>query len=225
MSENSRIGFRINYDRSLPKEADIAALRSYSTCNLADGLNNFYTVAPGIYAMFPCRMAGPALTVRLRPADNLMLHKAIDLIRPGDILVVDAQGCPDYCVCGELMVSSMLGKGAAGIIVDGMVRDIAELREIGLPVFAKGTCPNVGDKTGPGEINYPVVCGGVPVHPGDVIVGDENGVVVIPIDDISQVLAGAEKKYRAEALRRDEIKKGLFVRPDIDKHLRDQGIL
>ena len=223
--KKGKIGFRINAERRLPRAEDVEAVGRFSTCNLADGLNNFYTVDSAVRAMLPGRMAGPALTVKLSPADNLMLHKAIDMIRPGDVIVVDTHGCRNYCVCGELMVRSMQAKGASGIVVDGTVRDIAELRELGFPVFARGTEPCVGGKSGEGEINYPVVCGGIVVNPGDVIAADENGVVVIPLDDIDEVIDGARKKFESEALRREEIEKGVLVRKSVDDTLRGKGVI
>ena len=154
-----------------------------------------------------------------------MLHKAISLVQPGDVLIVDTQGGNGYAVCGDLMVSSMNKLGVAGIVVDGTVRDIEELREIGMPVFARGTVCGAGDKDGPGEVNFPVACGGVVVNPGDLVFGDENGVVVIPRDDIEEVLAGADAKLAQEEKRRAEIASGVYVKGGLDELMKSKGVI
>ena len=227
MGENIKgiIGFRYKEEIIRPSKGQIDALRKFSAANLSDGMNTFYTMDCGIRQMFPCPvMIGPAVTVKVRSGDTLMLHKAIELVQPGDVLVVDTQGCNSYAVMGELMMSAMAGLSVGGVVVDGTVRDLKELTEIGIPVFARGAVCGAGDKDGPGEINFPVVCGGVVVNPGDIVFGDEDGAVVIPFPDIDPVLERARKKVDYEAKRRTEIKNGVFARPGLDEVFRLKGI-
>lgn len=221
-----KLGFRYiaEIDRPDPKWSE--KLLEYATCNISDGLNKLYTMDCGIRQMFPSRkFAGPAVTVKVRSGDNFMLHKAISLVQPGDVLVVETQGCNAYAVCGDLMVSCMDKLGVAGLVVDGTVRDIETLREIGMPVFARGTVCGAGDKEGPGEVNFPIACGGVVVNPGDLILGDDNGIVVVPKDDIEEAIAGADKKLAVEAKRRKEIAAGQYVKGGLDDIMRAKGII
>lgn len=221
-----KFGFRIGPDFAHPKRELMEKLLQYSTPPLADGLNKFNVMNPRIKPVWNgLRIAGPALTVRVRPGDNLMVHKAISMIQDGDVLVIDTCGCSNYTVLGDLMASSAVQKKVGGIVVDGGIRDVDELREKKYPVFAKYFTPAVGDKDGPGEINYPICCGGVPVLPGDYIVGDNNGVVVIPPDQLENILAGTEKKLAYEKKRALEIAEGKIDKPDIEEKLRKFGVI
>lgn len=222
-----KIGFCIGEDIIRPENYGIfEKLKSYGTPALSDGLNKFNTMCPQIKPVCPeTRIAGPALTVRMRPGDNLMLHKAIGLAKEGDIIVVDTCGCRNYCVMGDLMGTAAFKKNIGGIVIDGCVRDIRDLRDKNMPVFAAGVVSCVGDKDGPGEINMPVSCGGVPVLPGDYVVGDENGVVVIPPYCVEQIIEGTEKKLAYEAKRAAEIEEGVITKPDIDEKLRTWGVI
>ena len=221
------IGFRINQNVIRPPCAIIKALGRYATPAISDGLNRFNTMDSGIKPGVSdgIRIAGPAITLRLRPGDNLMLHKVLGIVQPGDVLVIDTCGCRNYAVLGELIATAAFQAGLNGIVVDGAVRDICELRKKRFPVFARCVVPSVGDKDGPGEINYPISCGGVPVLPGDIVIGDDNGVVVVPQADAEQILAGAEKKLGYEAKRMDAILSGVIVKPEIDALLRKKGVI
>ena len=220
-----KIGFRVETEIQRTSAEEFAALCPFACAQLSDGVNKFYTMDSGIRQMFPApKFIGSALTVKTRSADNLMVHKAISLIRPGDVLVVDTQGCVNYSLMGELMVSCMKHLGLAGIVVDGCVRDLADLEELGVPVFARGTTPAVGDKDGPGEINVPIACGGVVVMPGDVVVGDRDGVVVIPKESIADVAAQAAQKKFYEEKRRKAIAEGVYIKPDVDELLAKKGL-
>lgn len=224
--EKGKFGFRIGPDFKRPENNEIQRLKQYGTPPLSDGLNKFNAVDPQIKPVrSDIKIAGPALTVRVRPADNLMIHKAISMAREGDVIVVDTCGCRNYSVLGDLMATTLTEKKIAGIVVDGGVRDIGELKEKGYPVFARFVTPAVGDKDGPGEINYPICCGGVPVMPGDYIVGDQNGVVVIPPDQAEGIIANTDKKLIYEAQRIMDIKNGAYDKPDIDEKLRDANVI
>ena len=221
-----KLGFRYieNVDRPDSKWSE--KLLEYDSCNISDGLNKLYTMDSGIHQLFTSRkFAGPAVTVKVRSGDNFMLHKAISLVKPGDVLVVETQSCNSYAVCGDLMVSCMDKLGVAGIVVDGTVRDIKTLREIGMPVFARGTVCGAGDKDGPGEVNFPISCGGVVVNPGDLIFADDDGVVVIPKDDIEEAIAGADKKLAVEAIRRQQIAEGVYIKAGLDNVMKAKGVI
>lgn len=224
---SGKIGFCIGEDIKRPEDAGIfTKLLSFGTPAISDGLNKFNTMAPDIKPVVPdIRIAGPAITVRLRPGDNLMLHKAIGLAEPGDIIVVDTCGCGSCSVMGDLMGTAAFKKGIGGIVVDGFIRDLKELQEKGMAVFAKGAVPSVGDKDGPGEINMPICCGGVPVLPGDYVVGDINGIVVIPPYLVAEIVTGTERKLAYEERRAQEIEAGIIIKPDIDEKLRKLGVI
>lgn len=224
-----KIGFRIGSDFSRPASRDIfETLKGLGTPALADGLNKFNVLDPEIKTVNPgkgLRAAGPAMTVRVRPGDNLMLHKAIGMAQPGDVIVVDTCGCRNYTLLGDLMGSAAFGKGIAAIIIDGGIRDINDLQEKTMPVWARFISPAVGDKDGPGEINLPISCGGVPVLPGDYIVADDNGVVVVPPDLVQQIVEGSETKLAYERKRAEEIAQGVYMKPAIDEQLRRLGVI
>ena len=147
-------------------------------------------------------MAGRAMTVTCAPGDNLTIHKAIALAEPGTVLVVDCSGYTGAGVFGELFATSCRARGIVGVVIDGACRDRAELIEMGFPVFSRGVDPNGTRKEVLGSIDRPIQCGGVLVHPGDVVVGDGDGVVVIPAEEAADVLERAKaKKHREDELK------------------------
>jgi 4-hydroxy-4-methyl-2-oxoglutarate aldolase len=154
---------------------------------------------------------GPALTVRTFPADNLMIHKAVTLAKPGDVLVVNAGGYTDYAVFGDLLGLSCKVHGIAGIVIDGATRDAEGLRAIEFPVFSRAILPAGPFKDSPGAINVPVSCGGVPVHPGDIIVGDADGVMVVPQRHAADILAKSRAAVTKEQGMRARIQKGEYI--------------
>ncbi len=156
-------------------------------------------VAPGM------RVVGTAMTVSLRPGDNLFLHQAIYDGGEGYVLVADGKGHTANAYLGELMAGAAKAIGLEGIIIDGCVRDKETLSELGFPIFAKGFIPNGPLKDGPGELHTAISCGGVSVQPGDLIVGDEDGVIVVPKNKIEDALEKAEKKLSYEQQRMDTI--------------------
>lgn len=219
-------GFCFAEEIERPDPELIERLRKYSTPNLADGMKAFQTMDPGI----ACRngnynLVGPAVTVHLRPGDNLMLHKSLELVKKGDVLVVSTDGCSTYAVLGDLIVSAAVKLGVSGIVVDGGIRDVESLCNMDISMFSRFVVPCCGDKDGPGEVNLPIVCGGVIVNPGDVIVGDENGVVVIPKDRIEEVMLNADTKLKYEAIRRENIEKGNVIKPDVNETLKKKGVI
>lgn len=147
------------------------------------------------------KIIGTAATLSLRPGDNLFLHHAIYTGKEGFILVVDGKGHTENAYLGELMALAAKAVGLNGIVIDGLVRDKQALEELGFPIFAKGFIPNGPLKDGPGEMNAPISCGGVSVHPGDLIVGDDDGVIVVPLNKIEDILIKAEEKREYEKKR------------------------
>lgn len=175
----------------------------------------------GIKPIWPSRrIIGAALTVWCHTGDNLMVHKALGLAAPGDILVINTQGNVVNAVFGELLATSAVRIGVAGAIVDGAVRDADAIERLGLPVYARGLCPNGCNKDGPGEVGAMVACGGVAVRPGDVIAADRDGVAVVPLDDAEEVAGLARAQMEREEKRLAEIARGVLVRPEIDEELR-----
>jgi regulator of RNase E activity RraA len=171
------------------------------------------------------RIVGSALTVWCHSGDNLMLHKAISLAVPGDIVVMNTQGNLVNAAFGELLATSAVKMGVRGLIMDGMVRDADAIEALGLPVYARGLCPNGCNKDGAGEVGAIIACGGVAVRPGDVIIADRDGVTVVPLDDAAEVARQAMGQIERERQRMLEIEKGVLVRPEIDESLRKLKVI
>jgi RraA family protein len=176
-------------------------------------------VAPGM------RVCGPALTVEVRPGDNLMIHAALVLAQPGDVLVIDGKGDLSCALMGELMCTHARAAGIAGVVIDGAVRDVAELRSGILPVFARGASPNGPTKRLAGRIGHPVSVGEVAVAPGDLVVGDDDGVVIVPRGQVEQVLQDAGKKVDAEQKRLRDINEGRLIYGWLEGALHEAGAL
>lgn len=176
------------------------AFARLSPTTIADALTRAQVMDMGIRPLWPGmpRVAGPAYPVRCAPGDNLMLHAAIYRAAPGQVVVVEA-GDTDYAVCGGNVCAVAQKRGVAAFVVDGVIRDVAETRERGFPVFARGVSPIPGGKDAIGVLDGPVRCGGVEVHPGDVVVGDEEGVVVVPATGLVSVLRKAEARAARDA--------------------------
>jgi len=164
-------------------------------------------------------MAGPALTVRVRPGDNLMVHKALQLAVPGDVIVVDGDGALTNALIGEIMSSIAQSQGVAGIVINGAVRDARALRESTFPVFAAGVTHRGPYKDGPGEINTTIAIDGMVFAPGDLVIGDEDGVLCVPIDQAEAVLTAARNKVAVEAQMMAEVASGTYSTQWIDEAL------
>ncbi|WP_176464122.1 RraA family protein [Bordetella genomosp. 11] len=171
------------------------------------------------------KLAGAAFTVEVRPGDNLMIHAAISLARPGDVLVIDGKGDLSSALMGTIMMTACKQLGLAGVVMDGAARDSLEIIEMDYPVFAAGTNPNGPTKNIGGRIGHPVTVGGVTVHPGDFIIGDNDGVVVVERDKIEGLLPAADKKVKDEAARIAAIKGGDTAAKWLGSALRAAGVL
>ena len=171
------------------------------------------------------KLAGSALTVEVRPGDNLMIHAAIALARPGDVLVIDGKGDLSAALMGTIMMNACRQVGIAGVVIDGAVRDSAEIDEMDFPVFSLGTNPNGPTKLAAGRIGHPVSVGGVTVRPGDLVVGDADGVVIVEREKVVSLLPAAARKVVDEAARIEAIKKGSTSAKWLDSALRNAGVL
>ena len=222
---SSNVGFRVFTKTPRPRKDVVEKLGRLETVYLSDAMNRFggmeADVRPAAVGM---TVAGPALTVRVRPGDNLMVYKAFQVAQPGDVLVIEARGYTSVAQWGD--ITSMIAKGLklAGMVTDGALRDLKGICEVGLPVFAKPSLiPNGALKDGPGEVNVPVAVAGVPVLPGDVIVGDAHGVVVVPRRDAEAVLAKATAMAAAEQSKIREIRAGHLTAEWLEATLQQKG--
>ena len=219
-------GFRVHSGWRRPGEAALAAFGNASSAQIADCMSRLGGMDPGIRPVWPSpRVIGAALTVWCHSADNLMLHKALSVAMPGDIVVMNTQGNTANAGFGELIATSAVKIGIRAVIVDGMVRDADALQSLQLPVYSRGLCPNGCNKDGAGEVGAIVACGGVAVRPGDVVVADRDGITIVPLDDSAEVAALARAQVEREQKRLTEIAKGVLVRPEIDEALRKLKII
>ncbi|MEU0198409.1 MULTISPECIES: RraA family protein [unclassified Streptomyces] len=203
--------------------ADVDAFTDIPTTTLADLLGRAQVMDIGIRPLWgPVpRVAGPAFTVRCPPGDNLMLHAAIHRAAPGAVVVVES-GDLDYALAGGNVCAVAQRRGVTAFVADGLIRDLAEVREARFPVFARGVIPIPGTKSAARPLNERVRCGGVSVDPGDVVVADEEGVVVVPGARREEILAGARAKLAKEAGETLDMWESAH-RARIDGILADQG--
>ncbi|RHW35097.1 RraA family protein [Oceanobacillus profundus] len=192
--------------------------------NIGDCMNRIGAIDPHIYPMNKTPLLGVAFTVKVPEGDNLMFHKAMDMAKPGDVIMIDAGGDINRAILGELMISYCQSKGIAGVVVDGSVRDAEALREMNFPVYAKGITPNGPYKNGPGEISTPITIGGKVVNPGDIIVGDQDGIVIIKPEDAEELAKQTKQVMEKEISIMDKIlNKGTYDRPWVDEKLVEIG--
>ena len=218
------LGLRILKRRRKVDAASIAQFDGIPVANVSDSMWRVAAAGPRIRPMHAgAPLAGPALTVKTRPGDNLLLHKAIDLAEPGDVIVVDGGGDLTNALMGELMLAHAAKRGVGGFVLDGAIRDAGALRAQDLPVFAAGVTHRGPYKDGPGEINVPIAIDGMVIEPGDLVLGDEDGVVAVPFDQVREVAAAARKKQDAEAETVREIADGRWDRTWVDATLKRLG--
>jgi regulator of RNase E activity RraA len=221
-----RVGFRVRAPWPRPAQALLDAFGTAASAQVADCMSRLGAMDAGIKPIWPSpKIVGSALTVRCHSGDNLMLHKANSLAVPGDIVVMNTQGNLVNAGFGELLATSAVKMGVRGVIMDGMVRDADALQALGLPVYARGLCPNGCNKDGAGEVGAIIACGGVAVRPGDIIIADRDGVTVVPLDDAPEVARLAMAQIEREHKRLLEIANGVLVRPEINESLRKLHII
>ncbi len=226
MARFGKAGFEIVTDIPRPPADLIAKLAAFPPAILSDATGRRGSMHGTIRRMTPgLTLCGPALTVEARPGDNLLMHAALAIAKPGDVLVVDGRGDVSCALAGGLMGRQAKLQKMAGWVVDGALRDIDELAEIGLPAFARAACPGGPDKEGPGRVGVTITCGGQVVEPGDIIVGDADGVAVIPRAIAAEAVALAEAKTAQENQRRAEMEAGKLVPDWLMPMLRKFGAL
>ena len=187
----------------------VAALAPYGVATIHEAQGRTGLMRPYMRPIYPtARVCGAAVTVLCHPGDNLMIHAAIETLREGDVLVVTTLADSTDGMVGELLGESMRAHGAKGLIIDAGIRDVAELTEMGFPVWAKAISAQGTVKATPGAVNVPVVCAGAAVNPGDVIVGDIDGVVVVPRDTAAQVAEASAARTAKENKNRVRLKAG-----------------
>lgn len=189
-----------------PSPETLRAFAEHSVANLGDGLERLDIVDAGISPIWPgARIVGSALTVLTTAGDNKAVIEALDHIQPGDVLVINAGGYTGRAILGDNLAQRFDLFGATGAIVDGVVRDRDIIESLSFPVFARGLTPAGPFKNGPGRIGVPVAIGGVVVMPGDIVVADSDGVIVIPPARVAEALAGAEAIVQLEAEKDAEV--------------------
>lgn len=216
------VGCKIIRDFSRPDPDLVELFRDLPVANIDDCMQRTAAVDSAIVPLGKGQLLGTAFTVRVAHGDNLMLHAAMDLAKSGDVIVIDAGGFTERAIFGELMATYCKVRGVRGIVCDGAVRDAQALAAMeDFQVYARAVTPNGPYKNGPGEVNVPVIIGGRIVHPGDIVVGDGDGVLFIrPEDAISLAEATREVCQKEAAIMQDILEKGTYIRPWVDDLLK-----
>ncbi|MBP1852769.1 RraA family protein [Rhizobium halophytocola] len=218
------IGFRINARGKVASKELVEAFAALPVANVSDSMSRMTAAGPTLRPMHASGgMAGVALTVKSRPGDNLMLHKAIDMAVPGDVIVVDAGGDLSNALMGELMLAYAVKKGVSGFVLNAAIRDVDAFVATNLPTYAAGVTHRGPYKDGPGEINVPISIGGMVIEPGDIIIGDSDGVLSVPLADAEEILAKTQAKQDAETQQMQAIAAGTNDRSWVDAALKKLG--
>lgn len=221
------VGKRIYLKRNMPDPDLIEQFKTIPASNTADVMNHSCAMNPRIHLVSSPKaqmMCGPALTVKCRAGNNLALHAALNMYQEGDVLVVSNEEDTTRALMGEVMMAFLYEvKKVAGIILDGPIRDIDKIGKWDFPVYCTGTTPGGPYKEGPGEVNVPVSCGGISVNPGDIILADPDGVIVIPPKDAPGILVEAKKFQEADKGKLVKTRSGTINRGWVDKTLQDKG--
>jgi regulator of RNase E activity RraA len=221
-------GFRVRTDFPRLDQAEILPFLDFDVPTISDFLNRLYAVDSRIHLLTSPkhRICGVACTVRTYPGDNLMVHKALDVAKPGDVVVIDAHGSKGTTVnaaLGDVICTKAKHRGIAGFVVDGLIRDLPGILDVDMPVFARGTTVVGPLHRGPGEINYPIACGGTVINPGDVVVADASGIVAIPREVVRDLLDRLETRREASARYLAAVRRGDFSNAWVDELLDEHG--
>ena len=217
-------GCKIITDFKRPEKALVEQFRDIPVANIDDCMNRIAAVCPQIRPLNHSKLLGTAFTIKVPEGDNLMFHKAMDMAKPGDVIMIDAGGDINRAIFGGLMAAYCKVRNLAGIVVDGSVRDVEELSQIeDFPIYARGITPNGPYKNGPGEINAPICIGGIVVFPGDIVVGDQDGVIVIRPEDAAQIAQAAREILQKEVGITEGISRGEYVRHWVDEKIASLG--
>ena len=219
-------GYRIHPRAAGPEAGVVQAFKAIPVAAIGDAMSrNVGAIGLRQYhARLEAVLCGPAVTVRVRPGDNLMIHKALMMVQPGDVLVIDGGGDVSQALVGGLMRTTCLARGLGGLVIDGAIRDLCEWAQDGMPIFARGHTHRGPSKDGPGEINVPVACAGLAVLPGDLIVGDADGVIAVPASEAAEVLRRSQAHLAKEAVIRETNRSGTADPERFDAVLRAKGL-
>lgn len=221
------VGKRIYLKRKLPAAEIIEGFRKIPAANAADVMERNCAMNPRIRLMSDPReetAVGTAFTVKARSGDNLAIHAAMQYIEEGDFLVVSNEGENSRSLMGDIMLSYLhCQKKVAGVIIDGPIRDLGDIRNWDFPIYATGSCPGGPYKEGPGEVNVPVSCGEISVNPGDIILADRDGVIVIPREDAAAILPAAKEFQEKDQKKVLLAKQGGLDRGWVDRQLKEKG--
>jgi len=218
-------GWQIVTDVSRTPDELLDRFRGLGTGPVCDALGRFAAMDYQVKPLDPTmELVGSALTVWTRPCDNIAVYRALEMAQPNDVLVIATNGHTTNSVWGELTTLVGRARGLAGMVTDGTVRDSREIIEIGLPIFARGLTPNSPFKDGPAKINVTVTCGGISVSPGDILVGDADGIVVVPQESAEAVLERVAAIHAKEAAIRAEIEAGEIIPRNMARLLREKGL-
>lgn len=219
-------GFRVQLAYPSNPASLVARLAEFETPEISDKLNRLYALDSGVRCLTKMnQVAGTVCTVSVYPGDNLMVHKALDVARPGDVVMINAHGAAgaSNAVIGDMIATKAKHRGIAGFIIDGLLRDLPGIDDVGLPMFARGTTAVGPLHRGPGEINYPISCGGVVVNPGDIVVGDTAGIVVIPRAFANELAGRLEAGAQKAAEYLASVQRGEFSMQWVDDMLAAGG--
>lgn len=218
------LGFRIFPIQNKVNRQLVEQFRDVVTPHISDNLNRMSAIGAQLRPFHRSgKLLGTALTVKTRPGDNLLVHKAIDMAEPGDVIVVDAGGDMTNAIVGEIMLQLSLKNGVAGFVIDGAIRDSKAFVDENFPVYAKGVTHRGPYKDGPGEINVPISVAGMLVNPGDIMVGDEDGLAVIPADYAEELLGKIKIQEQNEKSILQSIANGTIDRSWVDETLEQKG--
>jgi 4-hydroxy-4-methyl-2-oxoglutarate aldolase len=223
MSSNRHPEIRIDFERVAPDL--VKAAGQLPAAILADVYGRRGTLHGRIAPLSPTmKIAGPAVTVEVRPGDNLMIHAALALAKPGDVIIVDGKGDQTCALIGEIMTTQAQQAGLAGMVLDAAVRDVEALRSNGFPIFSAGANPCGPTKFVPGKVNWPIAVAGVSVNPGDLVIGDADGVVIIERSRVAEMIELGRKKVADETSRIAGIRQGKLVPGWLPDALRAAGV-
>jgi RraA family protein len=218
------IGFKIHRRERKVDSAIVEKFRALPVANVSDGMSRMAAFGARLRPLHAGGgLAGPALTVRTRPGDNLMVHAALNRAERGDVLVVDAGGDLTNAIIGELMLAHAEKIGIAGVVINGAVRDLGAIRTSSFPVFAAGVTHRGPYKDGPGEVNVSIAIDGTVVEPGDLILGDDDGLVCIPLEATEEIYRATVAKQAAEEKTMTATKAGTVDRSWVEETLKRLG--
>jgi RraA family protein len=220
-----KVGNRARLTIERPPRELVERFREASPPDLADAMNKSGAMREILPMYVPMRrMVGTAITVKAPTGDALMVRKAMAVAQAGDVIVIDGRGAISRSLWGGNRSATVAARGIAGVVIDGGTRDTDETRDVDLPLFARAVCPMASASAGPGELNYPIACGGVVVNAGDIVVGDAEGIVVIPRPDAEDVYAAWQKIVEREKDWHTKATQGQQQGvDDVDRLLREGG--